>query len=94
MFTRMERFLQRVCAWCIGLLVAYSAVGQRGSMEKFSKARSQDPYGNTRMMALLDSAERAGDDRRDTAFRMVETALLWSLDAGDRSPGVRTVYSR
>jgi hypothetical protein len=90
MFTRMERSIPRVCAWCIGLLVTVAVCGQRISTEKFSKSRSQDPYGNSRMMALLDSAERAGDERRDTAFRMVETVLLWSLDAADRVTEARS----
>ncbi len=83
MFTPMERFFRRFCTWCIGLLLAFTACGQRSSVEKFSRSSSFDP-GTERMMALLDSAERAGDDRRDTAFKMVETALLWSLDAADR----------
>ncbi len=90
MFTHMERFLQRFCTWCLGLLVACVACGQKSSVEKLSKSRSPDPYGNAYMMVLLDSAERTADDRRDTAFKMVETALLWSLDAGDRATEARS----
>ena len=86
----MERLFRLVCTCCLGLLVALAVCGQRTSVKKLSKFRSQDPYGNARMMALLDSAERAGDDRRDTAFRLVETVLLWSLDAGDRETEARS----
>ena len=88
--SNMERLFRLVCTGCLGLLVALAVFGQRGSVEKLSKFRSQEPYGNARMMGLLDSAERAGDDRRDTAFRMVETALLWSLDAADRVTEARS----
>ncbi|MBP7515365.1 MAG: histidine kinase [Flavobacteriales bacterium] len=86
----MERLFARFSTCCFSLLIAFTMCGQKKYMEKISSSRSQEVVGNARMTALLDSAERAGDDRRDTAFRMVETALLWSLDAGDRLTEARS----
>ncbi len=83
MFTRMERLFARLSTGCFSLLIALAVCGQKKYMEKIPGSRSQEVVSHARMMALLDSAEGAGDDRRDTAFRMVETALLWSIDAGD-----------
>ncbi len=83
MFTHMERLFARLSTCFFSLLIAFTMCGQKKYLEKISSSRSQEVVSNARMMALLDSAERAGDDRRDTAFRMVETALLWSIDAGD-----------
>ena len=85
----MERLLTRTIAWSFGLVVALATCGQKTSSERYSKFRSTVPE-NSRIMALLDSAERASDDRRDTAFRMVESALLWSLDAGDHATEARS----
>ncbi len=79
----MDRWIPRFLASLLAVFLALLVCGQKEFPSKISSSRSQDPYGNARMLALLDSAERAGDERRDTAFRMVETALLWSIDAGD-----------
>ena len=51
--SHMERLFRLVCTGCLGLLVALAVFGQRGSVEKLSKFRSQEPYGNARMMGLL-----------------------------------------
>lgn len=74
-----RRFLVATLGCCLAVL----ACGQKEERSKFSTSRSQGTYDHARMLALLDSAEHASDDRRDSAFRMVETALLWSIDAGD-----------
>ena len=87
MFTDMEPVPARIFVLCMALLAAPILWAQKGDKKRkfaISSSRSQDEYGASRMMAILDSAERASDERRDAAFRMVETALLWSLDAGDR----------
>lgn len=85
----MERFLPRFLPCCLGLFLGLAVCGQTSAERKYSKFRSSGPD-NARMMALLDSAELAGDDRRDTAFKMVETVLFWSLDAADRLTEARS----